>query len=67
MEGKQNQPVNAENIIYGIRDEVLRMGANDSEASRFDRVLGRLRSGASTPEDAVREARAILDGKQDYH
>ncbi|MDQ5969241.1 MAG: hypothetical protein QG579_398 [Patescibacteria group bacterium] len=55
-----------EEILY-IRQECLRMGANDSESSRFDEVLEKLMSGEYSPKKAIEVANSILNGKQDYH
>lgn len=50
-----------------IEQQVMGMGANDAEASLFASIRRRLLNGEISPEEAVAEAQAILDGKQDYH
>lgn len=56
-----------EDVIMMIRQEVYMMGANDYEIPALDRLLEELRKGKITPEEAIKQARAIQARKQDYH
>ncbi len=53
--------------ILSILNEIMIMGANDSERSQIDNILERLTAHQINPEDAIKEARKIKDSKQSYH
>ena len=57
----------AHTAIAEIRQEVAAMGANDREFDSLDQVLAKLDAEALEPEEAVKEARGVLESKQDYH
>jgi len=43
------------------------MGANDSEPESIQLIKQNLESGVITPNEAVAQAEALREGKQDYH
>ncbi len=53
--------------IMAIRNQTEVMGANDYEGSAFTLLQRRLEDGEVTPEEAIVEAKGILESKQDYH
>lgn len=53
--------------LMEIRQEIYAMGANDSKFFLIGEIVEKLQKGKMKPEDAVEEAEAILNGKQDYH
>lgn len=57
----------AEAEIVMIMQEVAVMGANESEMGDLRNIRTRLKSQEISPKDAVTEAIAIRDSKQDYH
>ena len=56
-----------EAIVREAWQRVHSMGGNDGEASIFQEILSKLRKGECSVEDAVREAEATVERKQDYH
>jgi len=60
-------PDQARPVILELRQRMAVMGANDSEFWTVDEILKKLDSGEIEPDQAVRDAHAILEGKQDYH
>lgn len=57
----------AEAEIVMIMQEVAVMGANDSEMGTLKELQGKLRKQEISPKDAVTQAIAIRESKQDYH
>ena len=53
--------------INNLEQQAAIRGAQDSEPSAFRDIANTLTQGLITPEKAVRQAQAVLDGKQDYH
>lgn len=53
--------------VMQCMQEASAMGANDSEPESFRNILAALESGMITPEEAVQQARAVVQGKLDYH
>ncbi len=53
--------------IMFIEQQAQVMGAQDYESSAFNIIKQQLREGKITPEQAILQARQILDIKQDYH
>ena len=53
--------------IAEIRQRIAVMGANDSEFFLIGQVVDKLSKGDIGPDEAVKEAESILNGKQDYH
>ncbi len=53
--------------IAFIRQEAGRMGANDYEIPKLDRIAAELREGGVDPQKALEVAREVLASKQDYH
>ena len=49
-----------------IRQEVALLGRNDSEFPRLDEIETKLRGSLITPEEAIRQAREVLSGKQEH-
>lgn len=47
--------------------ETMQMGANDSEMNSFHIIIEKLQDRELTPVDAMRQADAIKNSKQDYH
>ncbi|GEM_PF-3463831 len=60
-------PDDPESVVRELWQQAHSMGGNDSEGPAFELILERLHSGASSPQEAIREARAIVGRKQDYH
>ncbi|MFA5644115.1 MAG: hypothetical protein WC928_01135 [Patescibacteria group bacterium] len=56
----------AEMKIRFILQEVQQIGSNDSEPFEIRQVLESLRKKQITPEEALRRAMGIQNGKQDY-
>ena len=54
-------------VIAEIRQRVAAMGANDSEFYLLDQVVDKLNKGEIEPDEAIKAAHSILNGKQDYH
>ncbi len=53
--------------VSGIKNEIMSMGANDSENSAIDEIVYSLEKKEIRPKEAVARAREILESKQDYH
>ena len=53
--------------VQAAREMAMVKGANDYEMSAFDRLLQQLLDREITPKEAVAQAGAIVDSKQDYH
>ena len=53
--------------VAAIREQVIVMGANDSESSEFKIIIDKLEKGELKPEVALTHAQNILNSKQDYH
>ena len=53
--------------IHILKQQAEIMSAQDSEPSAFRDIASALTKGLITPEEAIRQAQAVLDGKQDYH
>lgn len=60
-----SEPTEAD--LAGIEQEVMQMGANDSEISFFRNLWERFRKGLITLKEAIAEAMKVRDSKQDYH
>lgn len=58
-------PTEAE--LAGIEQQVMQMGANDSERDQFESIWSRYRKGEITLLEAIKEAFQIRDSKQSYH
>lgn len=52
--------------IAVIEQQAMVMGANDFELGAFRNIHERLDGGRLSPEEAVKEALAILNAKMDY-
>ena len=57
----------AMNTISAIEGMIVTMGANDSEPESIQLIKQNLESGVITPNEAVAQAEALREGKQDYH
>lgn len=53
--------------IEAVRAEIGVMGRNDSEFSTLDAIKRQLEDGQITPDDAIAQAKAIPENKQDYN
>jgi len=53
--------------VNNIKQQVMAMGANDSENSQFDEIISSLSNKKISPTEAVKQANTILNSKQDYH
>lgn len=60
-----SEPTEAD--LAGIEQEVMQMGANDSEIGFFKSLWMRYRAGEITLREAIAEAIGIRNSKQDYH
>ncbi len=55
-------------VVHAMYQDAMARGANDFEPAAFQRILAKLsRNEYANPADAVKEARGILENKQDYH
>ncbi|HBD24589.1 MAG: hypothetical protein A2566_00025 [Candidatus Zambryskibacteria bacterium RIFOXYD1_FULL_40_13] len=54
-------------VLGEIRQQVAVMGANDSEIPKLNEIIELLEMGNINPEEAIRLAIEIRDGKADYH
>ncbi len=55
------------NELGALRQDVYRMGANDSEIPEIDRIIEQFRNGECTAEEALAKVYKIKNSKQDYH
>ncbi len=65
----EKPPVTAAEAIAYIqakRQECMVMGANDSESGDFDHLLTEVNSGRLSPEEAMKQANDIREGKMEY-
>ena len=53
--------------VQQIWQEAYAMGANDYENGAFEDILRRLQNKTCSAEEAIREARELLNEKQSYH
>ena len=53
--------------ISSSEQQAQAMGANDYEPSAFKQIKDRLVAGELTPTEAILQAQAVLNNKQDYH
>lgn len=60
-----SEPTEAD--LAGIEQEVMQMGANDSEIGFFRNLWDRFRKGLISLKDAIAEAIKVRDSKQGYH
>lgn len=66
-ESKLSPIEKAELEIKIILQDMYVMGANDSEKSDIDSILIKMKSSEISPEEAIKQAMAIKNSKQDYH
>ena len=69
MKGVEIQHPESENpeaLIRELMQEASMMGRNDREFSRFQEILGLLNRKECAPEEAIKMAREVRYGKQDY-
>lgn len=57
----------ARQAIEQIRAEISVLGANDSEFSDLNNIIDQLDQQNITPQEAIQQAQAVRDSKQDYH
>jgi len=63
-------PIVTEDVVAEIgmiMQQVNVLGANDHELPTLRRILDSFRGGEIGPEDALAQAREVLESKQDYH
>lgn len=53
--------------LAAILQQVMVMGANDSEPREIQKLINSVQAGSMTPESAITLARSIRDSKQSYH
>ncbi len=53
--------------IHALMTNTEVMGAQDYEPSAFRNIVVAVMEGSITPEEGVRQADAIVEGKMDYH
>jgi len=58
---------NSEAVILNIRQQIMAMGANDSEFYEIDKILNQLHEKKISDAEAIDQAMKIQEGKLDYH
>ena len=53
--------------LEGMLASVMVTGAVDSEPRDFAFIKDRMVSGDISPQDALKQAQELIDGRQDYH
>lgn len=71
FEGKNKKPLSINDALIDIDGlfftETAPMGGNDIEFPTLKNIKDQLISRAIEPEEAIRQARQLREGKQDYH
>jgi len=65
---KQEEEIDPRTILWGIFDtEIMPTGAVDTERSAFQNIEQRLLQKEISPQEAIKEAWAIVYSRQNYH